>query len=234
MNLSLLTYTHSNCSDIYKLYFDSVDAFFKPEKNYVLVNKLIDDNRINQIIYNNDTDYSEQMLLGLSRIDTEYLIYSQEDYILYNNVNLDLLNESIELLNNNKDIMFIRLIRSGLTGNEEEYNDNFVKLDNQHEYFYSTQITLWRKECLEKMFKLSKTKHITEESKNSKFLKLIGGIGVCSKLGNEKVGGHYNSIIYPYIATAIVKGKWNFTEYGDKLDVLLNNYNIDKNKRGIF
>ena len=56
------------------------------------------------------------------------------------------------------------------------------------------------------------------------------------KIGGEiKIGSsHYNSLVFPYIATAIVKGKWNYLEYKNELDIILNEYNIDKNKRGIF
>ena len=36
---------------------------------------------------------------------------------------------------------------------------------------------------------------------------------------------HFDSLVYPYIATAIVKGKWNFQEYPE-LKKLLDSYNI--------
>jgi hypothetical protein len=172
------------------------------------------------------------MLGGLSKIETEYLIYSQEDYILYDFVNEDLLSKYIDVLDNNKNIMFIRLINSGLSGEETIQDEDFFVIDNNDEYFFSTQITIWRKEVLMNMFKLSKTKLISEETRNSPFLKSLGGLGLCTKLKGEKVGGHFNSIVYPYTAVAILRGKWNFTEYGNVLEDLLKKYNIDKNKRG--
>ena len=42
---------------------------------------------------------------------------------------------------------------------------------------------------------------------------------------------NYIHNIYPYVATAIVKGKWNIKEY-PILENLLKSYNIDKNIRG--
>jgi hypothetical protein len=83
------------------------------------------------------------------------------------------------------------------------------------------------------MFNLSKVKYISDEPKNSSYLRLLNGLGLCTKLKGDKVGGHFNSLIYPYISVAILNGKWNFSEYGDKLETLLNKYNIDKNKRGL-
>lgn len=232
--LSLLTYTHSNCSDIHPLYLDSSSKYFNEINHYLLTNNDINDKRVTQILYDDTQCYYEQMLLGLSSIQTKYVIYSQEDYILYNYVDLNMINKYVEFLENDDNINFIRLIQSGIYGNEKEYNDDLLIINNDSEYFFSTQITIWRKEILEKLLSLSKPKYITDEPKNSSYLKSIEGIGLCTKLKGDKIGGHYNSVIYPYMATAIIKGKWNFTEYGDKLEELLNRYDIDKNKRDIF
>jgi hypothetical protein len=43
---------------------------------------------------------------------------------------------------------------------------------------------------------------------------------------------HFDSKIYPYIATAIVKGKWNTKEYKLELEELSREYEIDLNDRG--
>jgi hypothetical protein len=45
---------------------------------------------------------------------------------------------------------------------------------------------------------------------------------------------HYDSSIYPYIATALVRGKWNLSEYNFELKPLLEKYKIEINLRGIF
>lgn len=37
---------------------------------------------------------------------------------------------------------------------------------------------------------------------------------------------HYDSSIWPYIATAIVKGRWNFSEYPNELKYLFDEYSI--------
>ncbi len=55
------------------------------------------------------------------------------------------------------------------------------------------------------------------------------------RLGDERKRGmyHCDSIIYPYIATAIIKGKWNYGEYMKELDELFNEYGIVPFERGI-
>jgi len=43
---------------------------------------------------------------------------------------------------------------------------------------------------------------------------------------------HWDSNIYPYIATAVVKGKWDYECYPEELDKLLHDYGIDPDIRG--
>jgi hypothetical protein len=54
-------------------------------------------------------------------------------------------------------------------------------------------------------------------------------------LGNERRRGiyHNDSSVFPYIATAINKGKWNYSEYEKELNTLFNIYNINPFERGI-
>ena len=43
--------------------------------------------------------------------------------------------------------------------------------------------------------------------------------------GESKRGtSHYDSSIYPYVATAVVKGKWNMYEYKEELTRIFNEY----------
>ena len=45
-------------------------------------------------------------------------------------------------------------------------------------------------------------------------------------------GGHYDSKIFPYIATALIKGKWNTSQYGSELNEIAKEYNLDFKVRG--
>ena len=55
-----------------------------------------------------------------------------------------------------------------------------------------------------------------------------------SYLGTEDKRGmyHFDSKVFPYTATAIVKGKWNFSEYSRELKEVLAECSIDINIRG--
>ena len=83
------------------------------------------------------------------------------------------------------------------------------------------------------MFEKSQIDTIFNEPLNSPFLKEITQKGLFStKVGNQ-VGGHFNSKVFPYTATAIVKGLWNYSEYEKELDLICTEYNINPFLRGI-
>lgn len=231
-NITLLTYTNSKCSDIHDSYFDRVKKYFTGlQKQIVVCDSKVDG--FTNHIYSDDDDFYHHILDSLSLVETDYIIYSQEDYILFDYVKPDLIYKYIDLMDNDKSISFIRLIRSGITNDSNKYNDDLFIIDRNENYYYSTQATIWRKDIILKMFQLAKPKSIRDEFSNSKYLLDVSVNGLCSYLNGEKVGGHYNSYSYPYIATAIVQGKWNTLEYKDELDIIFNDYNIDKNIRGV-
>ena len=233
MNLTLLTYTHSKAADLHNLYFDRVKKFFNPQNQVVLCDKEINYEGIVMSIYDNKSKYYEQMVNALDTVKTDFVIYSQEDYILFDDVNMDKINNLILTLENDKKISFIRLIYSGIDFNVIDYNEELIYLNPEHQYYFSTQITIWRTQDLRDMFNKSKTETIWDETKNSIHLKELNKIGLCVKSKGDKVGGHFNSSIYPYIATAIVKGKWNDSEYGNQLNTIYDEYNINKEIRGV-
>ena len=55
------------------------------------------------------------------------------------------------------------------------------------------------------------------------------------RIGGERKRGlyHYDSLVFPYIATAINKGKWNYNEYQKELDIFFTEYEINPFERGI-
>jgi hypothetical protein len=44
---------------------------------------------------------------------------------------------------------------------------------------------------------------------------------------------HYDSFVYPYVATAINKGKWNLNEYTEELNPIFEEYGINPFERGM-
>ena len=71
------------------------------------------------------------------------------------------------------------------------------------------------------------------EYKSQKVVKKLGiKIGVLAGDCNKRGKFHCDSEYYPYIATAIFKGKWTISEYPKELEVLFKKYSIDPLIRG--
>jgi len=166
------------------------------------------------------------MLKALEKVTTDYVIYSQEDYILFDYVNESKIADYVDLLSKNDNLHFIRLIKSGIGNSTSTYNDELGYVDPASEYYFSTQITVWKKEVLMEMFRRSWVASVFDEPQNSWYLRSIGAIGVYTTQVGTKVGGHYNSLVYPYMATAKVKGRWNLAEYSKEIRALANEYKI--------
>jgi hypothetical protein len=232
-NLTLVTYTHSKASDVHDTYFNRVEKYFGINNHVVLCDVNISYPGLKMFIYDNEEKYYKQMVDALKMVDTDYVIYSQEDYILFDYVNKSKIKDLINILENDGEVSFIRLINSGINFNKIDYNNELFYLDKHNEYYFSTQITIWKTKDLIEMFETSKVETIWDEPLNSKFLMDLGKVGLCVKEKGDKVGGHFNSSVYPYIATAIVKGKWNYSEYKEDLDLVFNEFGIDKEKRGV-
>ena len=100
------------------------------------------------------------------------------------------------------------------------------------DFFYPTK-------CMEKrgfieILKKNLNVNIWElEYKSQKVVKDLGiKIGVLSGESKKRGIYHCDSEYYPYIATALFKGKWTISEYDVELKKLFNKYQIDPLIRG--
>jgi hypothetical protein len=71
-----------------------------------------------------------------------------------------------------------------------------------------------------------------EASAQKTFRKLGLKGAFASRKGPKRGLHHYDSPDFPYVATAIVKGKWNISEYEKELEGIFDEFDIDKEFRG--
>lgn len=216
----IVTYSHTNCKDVWKPYFNRLDKYAQNIPSFWLCNEDVADfGRHFCFKYNDGESFSNQLLYPLEFLRDngyKYFIYSQEDFILYDLVNESALYDAIEQIKSGKTD-FVKLIKSGDT----EYCmqaavhdiDKFISFYNKY------QIDSIRQEGF------LRTSSIGEYE--SKWLpsEWVGGKrGMC----------HWDSKVWPYIATALVRGKWNISEYKKELTEFKNEYMIDFTERGTF
>jgi len=228
MAVKNIVYTHSD-------YFDVLDIFLEQQKKFgiddiVIFSDKCSENKNKHILYDSNLSYTEKLKSCLEQIDEEFVIYQHEDMFLYSKPNLKKVAGYLNKLNeSNSD--FIRLSK---TGNCKltpcEYSFCLWDIDPTSDDFFAVQPTIWRTKSLIKFLEESGESTIWDLELNSG--KINSSVrGFLHYDGEPARGGHFDSCVWPYVATAIVKGKWNFREYDLELSKI---DKIKQSKRGKF
>tara|TARA_R110000851_G_scaffold331492_1_gene505699 strand:+ start:11268 stop:12014 length:747 start_codon:yes stop_codon:yes gene_type:complete len=244
-NICLIINTNTSVADVWPMFFGELETQFpKNIKKYIFVNNTDYEfgEDYNVIFYDNNKQYRDQLIECFPNIKEKYCLYIQEDYILYDNVQWDKICNIIKLMEFEKNIDFVKLMR-GTDIIEKIPNTISHELPLHYiidsECYYTQGVTLWNVDKLKLIFNKTPNSHIGGSGNHVHF-EVIANIA-CKKYcggilyyNDEPKRGmhHYDSSIVPYIASAIVKGKWNISEYPTELPPLLQKYNININKRG--
>ena len=252
-NFCLIISTVTKCQDLWPMFFGQLDKFLPDiKKKYVLVDKTDydfgDDYEV--IFYDGKKKYREQLLECFPHIKEEYCLYLQEDYVLYEKPKWDHIENLLSYLKSNQKIDFVKLIRSSLDSIEliSESTDVGLALYDivESNTYYTQQPTIWKFNKLVKIFEDTPSSHIggiiNESSGGVKELHFEQLANKSCKenctgllyYNNEPKRGlyHHDSSIFPFIASALVRGKWNLSEYSNELIPLVLEYNIDLSLRG--
>jgi len=227
-----VAYTNSNCADLWSAFQNQI----KKHSNiplYMISDKEVDNiNLSGMFIYNNEDPYYKVWSDALQRFGSEYFIYLQEDFFLYQDVNQDKINEYVEFLKKNPEYSFVRLIKSGQLG-DIKISDTLYEIESSNPFIFAMQATIWRTTDYISLTEAVKEAKWLETSKYTYTMNRMCIKGAYHYDNEPKRGdNHWDSNVYPYIATALVKGKWDISEYPNELTPILNQNSINANKRG--
>ena len=243
-NIPWITHTHTDCYDVCKIYEGEMphllwgNTFW--DNHFYLVNSEQMSKKHKYKLtgkcfyYDAEISYPLRILNILSNIDSEYIVLDHEDMFLYKKANIDKINSSLEFVINKEldSIRFIKNINAKYTPIAE--NCSVEKISSKSEWIFSIQPSIWRKEALINILKRNLNVNIWDlEYKSQKVVRELGiKIGVLSGESKKRGIYHCDSEYYPYIATALFKGKWSISEYEKELKLLFNKYQIDPLIRG--
>jgi len=246
-NISLVINTVSKNKDIWPMFFDQLEkhipASFFNEK-HIFVNHCKEDfpPGFEVSYFDSDKVYREQFVSCIGNVSDKYCIYISEDYVLYDDIRSDLIGQFVDVLDNNESLSFVRFMRGGVVDLMHQYKSyqNLYKLYNSLPYFYTNQAAIWRTRDLEKIHLHGPNLHIANKDWQNSFE--YRATATCQQLdiqgtycyhGEQKRGlYHYDTIVFPHISTALVKGKWNMSGYPVKMKELTDHYDINTEVRG--
>jgi len=187
---------------------------------------------VESYLYKNNEPYWAVWYDAIKTFRSDYFIYLQEDFILYDDVWEERIFRYVDFLKDNPQYSFVRLLKATSFKDKKLY-DTLYEVESSNKNVFAMQPTIWRSEDYLKLLDATREpKWLEPPSYRNQMIKM-GMKGAYHYDGEEKVGKHhYDSCVYPYIATALVKGKWNMSEYGDELTPLFEKYDIDPNIRG--
>ncbi len=233
----IVMYSHSSYSDIWQIFFGQVDKYFnKSIKRYVFSDSGEVPDGWQLIKYENEDSYNKRVATCMSKIKENYCIFHHEDMPLYNRPNIDFISKTIDLMEKDS-IDYVKLIKGGdlhLPMQRYKNYNNLFHLSKVGGLYFSVQPSLQKIKSIKKLYENCEIDKIHEFEPKAHSMSIFMNLKNLYYYGGETQRGQYHcdSNVYPYVATAIVKGKWNYSEYKKELDLLYKEYNIDKNIRG--
>ena len=225
--MKILLYTHSDYSWVWKYWHQQTDKYLNDYEKICLVNSTStfrDDYQ--SIKYDDSKDYRHRILSCLDRLnDNDIVLFCHEDMFLYDQPNYSLIKYFTSLILNDKCDL-IKLVRA--FENLEKSNLHEKLFKNPDKQLFSIQPSLTKVKTLKYIYNTVPGNNIWEFEANTTKEYLKNLVSLCSyDINIDKKRGkfHYDSSVYPYICTAVIKGKWNFKEYKKEL------YEIFYNKK---
>ena len=246
-NLSLVTWTHSSLNDVFPIYFGSFNKYGPNLKNkYVFINELcenIPDDHL-QLINNEKDSYVSRFLSCLKHVEDDYILYEQEDFILYDHTNIKEFERAFNFLKKS-DFSGLKFVRSNQMPLDYEIDDKIYAMPDvtHNDLSFTLCTTIWKKSDFVKIYEdlNPQTYRDIESSGSFNASKSMKNLGLKSCFYFDKdsrpIGGHYDCLMFPQIMSGInglanqKMPKWN-AQYFDELSSLCVEYGIDPSIRG--
>ncbi len=233
--IGYIFYSHYDYSDVWAMIIGQSNKFLQDKKKYIFTNQIgdFDFDGWEVVLYDETDPYQKRVSSCLERIDEEIVIFHHEDMFLFEQPNF----EKINLLYSKVKSGELDLIKFGRAhyGNFNLKSVAECIYLNPSNLSFAIQPTIISKQNLLNIYKATFGKTIWEFETNScNFVNYMGLKSCFYHEATDKKRGmfHWDNAVYPYVATAVVKGKWDYQSYPEELNKLMIEYKIDPNKRG--
>jgi hypothetical protein len=223
--MKIILYTHTDVDYVWPYWFKQMDKLGLPDETIAFINDLdkIHDLRNDYIPieYDDKIAYTDRVAYCLGFVNPEeVVIFHHEDMFLYDEIDSKMLYEYEEIIKNT-DLDLIKLIKANDAAVPTHYHDTLFW--NTPEGAFSVQPFMAKAGTLKKVFEALPELSIWEMERQVPVSAEIQKLKSAYAYRNGAKRGmyHYDSDIYPYVATAVIKGKWNTEEYEKELGEIL-------------
>lgn len=238
--LTYLIYTHTEYSDVLDVTLKRLHKFFPIKVSICSDNaRIISDAykekyNIEEIYEYDDTQvYGSKLLSVIERINTKYILLNHDVNILYDYVNIDIINKILEQMET-KNIDTVRLSTSGIDTKNINETDFLHEILPRETYHMTVQPTIWKKETLLKFCqKFSDTVYRDFElGERQEYASNFKNYYVHTKKDHHITFNYYLSVYYPCMHS-IYRGKWNIIQHTKEVPELAEEYSINLHTRGL-
>lgn len=234
-----LTYSHTDYKDIWPVYFSQMQKFFNTNiKHFLALESQTNSdipNSVSPLYYNDAQPYATRLLKVLKQLTTyDYIFFDHEDMFLYEMPDFSELQKYYKVMQE-EGLDVIRLIKGGDCRFEQHQTiPSLYFILRRSKWVFSIQPSLWRRTAIIELLESASDLNIWDfEVKSQKLVKKMRlNCAFSCRNGKSRGKHHYDNEVYPYIATAIVKSKWNISEYKEELTPLLEANQVDISFRG--
>lgn len=240
-DLAIVVNTNFTYSDIWPMFFGQFEKYnLNRFKTYVFVDEgdYPELSKYNLLYYNKNQCFRDQYLSCIKRVSEEIVLTLNDDYVM---LDFDELKEYISILESDNNYSFIRFVYID-DNTQIKLTENLYKIPFYSNNLFSQCASVWKTRDLEKVYQIGPKLHIGcrgeidghFEQYANQICMSIGIEGLVVHDNNNKRGiVHYDSVAFPCMSSAIVKGKWNM-EYKKELEPLFEKYKINSETRGFY
>ena len=230
--VALTVNTHSSnvvCLDIFFKYMEKYIGSSYFENVYLFIDPCdyVAPEYVTTITYNPDDCFTYQMGDCLSKVKEEILLYCNEDYIFYDHARLDIADDLLFKLTNS-NFSFIKFVYGDIEP-YQMHSPNLLIIDKACANNFSQTLSFWKTKDLVNIHRHSPPAgiglkgnligHLEDAAKD--VCRHLDIQGLCYYNGEPKRGlFHFDTEVFPHIASALVKGSWNTNEYPELKKIL--------------
>lgn len=240
-DLALVVNTNSCNSDVWSMFYGQLEKFWPKCKSYTFSDIEVPFDT-KTILYDSNLSFRDQYLSCIKQVSEKYVLCLNEDYIIFDNINFDKLNEYLEILILT-GYQFIRFTSTKEFHTKSILSPTLYPIPFYSNNLYSQTLSLWKTRTLEQIHEKTPNGEIGSKGEQLGHFEVLAN-NTCMKLGidglchydNEPQRGkaHFDCNVIPYICSMLIKGKVNMFEYKKELQPLINEYKFSTSTRGIY
>tara|TARA_B110000858_G_C17800793_1_gene475132 strand:+ start:279 stop:1019 length:741 start_codon:yes stop_codon:yes gene_type:complete len=197
-NLSILVSSFDKYSDLWDPYFQLLFRNWPTlnSKIFLITNNIqYKEKKVISLLLSENNSWSKSVIEAISNIETKYILFSLEDFLLKELVDVSKIEDTIEFLTKN-DAAAVYLNKNRFNHFKFKSNENFKLIDPATPYVVSTQAAIWNKDKLLQLLE-------TYES--------AWDFEINGSIRNRKYKNKFyciNDNIFDYKHHSVEKGKW--------------------------